>query len=271
MKKIFLFILGAVIVTQTALSGTELMPWTERDLELYPRLDYLFQHYNSVHTSSGSRHHSSDDHFGTVGLSASYGSWSAELEAIFANTRHRSFGFDNFKVTGRYQWFNDVVGDFVSITTGITLIKASSVALDDLSSFHHGRNEAELHVSVGKEISCLDYWASRGWGVIAVGVADHGSPWLRGQLAWEKNFQRTTHLRLFVNALYGLGGDSLSIKSFDGYGSISHRSLDIGARISKTTDCWGIFRLEYAHRVYARYFPKCASLIQFSYLYPFGL
>ncbi|MFQ5729509.1 MAG: hypothetical protein ACE5GN_04020 [Waddliaceae bacterium] len=272
MRKTFLVLLGVLFISQANLPGTEWMPWTEKDLELYPKVDYLYQHYNTIHSSSGSKHRTADDHFFSLGLSGSYTSWSAELETVFADTRHRSFGFDNFKLTGRYQWYNDIVGDPVSVTTGITLIKASKVALKDLSSFHHGRNEAEAYVSIGKENSCLDCWISRGWAVLGIGVADHGSPWLRSRLAWEKNFQRTTHLRLFLNALYGLGGNSLALtKAFGGYGSISHRSIDIGSCLSKVTDCWGAFRLQYSYRVYARNFPKCTSLLQISYLYPFGL
>lgn len=273
MKRIFPLLFAGIILFQLSLHATELMPWTERDLELYPRFDYLVQHYDKIHSTSGSKRRTAYDHFFTLGLSGSYSAWSAEVETTLANTRHRSLGFDNLKLTGRYQWYNDILGDdTISITPGITLSKASKVALKDLSSFHHGRNSAEAHLSIGKEMPCLDTWSSRGWGVLGIGVGDHGSPWLRSHLAWEKHFVPSMRWRVFCHALYGLGGNSLSFENgFSGYGSISHRSVDVGTSLQKATDCWGTFHLEYSRRVYACNFPQSADLVKISYIYPFGL
>src|SRR5690554_799617 len=107
--------------------STEFMPWTEVDFLLYPRFDYLYQHYNKVNSSSDSKHRNAHDHFYTLGISGSYSPWSAEVEATTANTRHRHFGLDNFRLTGRYQWMNDIIGDFASVAFGASYIKATKI------------------------------------------------------------------------------------------------------------------------------------------------
>jgi len=247
------------------------MPWTERDLEIYPRGCYLYQTYNEIDTSSRTVRRHGDDHFFSAGLFGSFDVWSVDLEAIIAETRRQHFCLDSFRLTGRYLWYNDIVGDPFSLMTGITLIKATTSALHDISSFHHGKLEGESFISIGKERTCWDDWLSRWWGCLGIGVGDHGNPWIRGQLAWEKNFQRNRHVRFFLNTLVGLGKHTLSVDSFDGYGPIRHRSVDIGIRFSKRTDFCGIFRLGYARRIYACNFPRGAHFLFFSYLFPFGL
>lgn len=250
--------------------GTELMPWTEEDLELYPRFEYNYQHYNRVHSSHHFEHQCANDHFYTLGIAASYDVWSAELEATCAATRHCSFYFEDFKGTLRYRLLNDIIADPVSLIAGVSLIRASGIALHDLSVFHHGQNEFELHLSVGKECTVKDTWSSRWWCVGLFGLGDHGSPWWRTILAWEKNYCKFL-FRGFVEGLYGMGGNSLNVHDFDGYGSVRHRSIDIGARLTKETVCYGIWKAEYAYRVWAYNYPANASLVRLSITYPFGL
>ncbi|MGA8164292.1 MAG: hypothetical protein WB791_04605 [Waddliaceae bacterium] len=254
-----------------ALCGEEWMPWTEKDLELYPQCCYLYQNYKDVATSSGTQHRHGDDHFFAGALSTSFAAWSAEIEAIVAETRRQHACLDSVRITGRYQWLSDTVGDPVALMTGITIIKATTSALHDISSFHQGKFAGEMFVSIGKERPCWDDWLSRWWGGVGIGLGDHGAPWIRGRLAWEKNFHKTLHARLFLNALLGLGSRSLSVNDFDGYGTIQHRSVDVGFRISKRTDFCGIYRLGYARRIYAYNFPKAANLFLLSFVYPMGL
>lgn len=272
MKKIALITASIAFLSAlcSPVFSTELMPWTQTDLLLYPRFDYLYQHYNKVNSSSGSEHRNAHDHFYTIGVLGSYSPWIAEIEATAADTRQHNFGLDNFRVTGRYQWMSDIIGDCASVTVGATYIKASRIALRDISSFHHGRNEVELHISLGKEQTCYNTWASRWWTVGIFGLADHGSPWWRVIAAWEKNFNETLALRLFAIGLLGMGDNSLDLEdSFGGYGSIRHRSIDIGIRLTKITECRGNWSLEYAQRVYAYNFPQSANLLKICLIYPY--
>jgi len=250
--------------------AVDLKPWYETDFELYPRIDFLYQHYSLVDSSSGSKHRSSNDLFMTLGISGSYTPWEAWIESNFAHTRRRCFGFDNFRVAGRYQWMSDTVADPVCLTTGLILTVSTENALKDISSFHHAIFEAEANISVGKETICLQDWITRYWGVFGMGMGIQGYPWIRCDLAWEKKSCENLLFGLFLNSLWGLGNHSLSFHHFDGYGNVRHRSIDIGARVTKDS-CWGIFSFEYAHRVYACNFPAHANLVLLRYCYPFGL
>ena len=254
-----------------SLFSIEYSPWTERDFELLPSLEFQYQNYSKVDSGKKSKKIDADDYFLTGGISTSYAEWSAEIEAVFADTYNRSFGFDSITFTGRYRWLSDIMADFATLTTGLSLIYSSNKALNDFSSFHHGRYEAEGHVSIGKEISCRSYWLWRFWSVFAFGIAERGSPWIRGQIAVDKNISCSWYFRAFASSLFGLGDRDISIKSFHGYGSIKHRSIELGTKIYKPTDEYGTFRLGYSYRFYARNFPINAHLILAEYLYPFGL
>ena len=264
------FFATAFALTGVIVEAVDLKPWYEEDFALYPRIDLLYQQYPLIDSSSGSKHRSSNDLFLTLGISGSYTPWEAWIESTCAHTRYRCFGFDNFRATGRYQLMSDTMGDLVSLTTGLILTISPTDAVKDISSFHHAVVEAEANVSIGKETVCQDDWMTRYWGVFGIGMGIRGYPWIRFDLAWEKRSCGNLLFRLFLNSLWGLGNHSLSVHCFDGYGSVRHRSIDIGARITKEA-CWGIFSFEYAHRVYACNFPARANLVLLRYCYPFGL
>jgi len=254
------------------LFGTDLMPWTQIDLLFYPRFETLFQHYNHINTSSGLKARRARDYFFTLGFYGCYDEWCAEIEATCASTKNREFGLDNFRITGKYRLNNDIIGDQISLMLGATCERATKIAVRDISSFHHGRNALQLHLSAGKERTCYDTWLSRWWTVTTLAIADHGSPWWRAMFIWEKNSRDTLFLRCFVHTLFGMGNESLNLDdSFRGYGSIHHGSVDIGARLTKITTHNGIWYIEYARRVWAQNFPEQVNLLKISLIYPFSL
>lgn len=260
-----------LLCTFSTLSGTDLKPWFPRYLEIQSSFTYWHQQYSSVSEGDRSKRWRSQDDFFTVGLEAAYDTLCGELEATLASTKHRHFGADNIRATLRYQILDDILGDTVSLVAGATLSQVFSQALKDVSVFHHGGVEGELHLSVGRESTCQETWSSRWWCVGGVGLGDHGSPWLHGECAWEKNWCDTQFVRLYGIALGGLGGDSLNVKKFDGYGPIAHRSLDFGAMYRYTFPCWGTLSFTYARRLYAKNCPEKTNSYIFCYDYPFGL
>lgn len=256
-----------------SLYATDYRPWSfERDFEIYPRLDYAFQHYSRVATASGSQHLSANTHFVTAAVGASYGVYSGEAEVVCLGTpdSHPSFGFDYAKVTGRYHWRNDVIGDPLSLTFGISGAAVSFFGLHDLSAFHLGRFEGQLFLSLGKECVDKDTWSSRWWGVFALCLGDRGSPGIFSRWSWEKH-SFPYEWGIFAEFLGGLGNRSLHLHSFSGYGSIRYRAVDLGIKVHKLTSCDAILEGEIKQRVWARHFPKGATVIQVSYIYPFGL
>lgn len=249
-----------LIFCSGALFSLERMPWIKKDLVLYPRFQFIDRE----------RPDSKKCLFFRPAISGSYYPWWADLELNFADTRS-NHGFDSFRMTGGYFWSNDIVADPLSILLGVTYTAASKKGLYDISSFHHGRNELEFFISFGKEATRRSSWSFRGWGVSSFGIADRGSPWIRQQLFWEKNFSETTLFRFYVDGLWGTGRKSLEIKHFKGYGPIDHRSVEVGSRISRIF-CDGIEAyFEYGRRVYARNFPANCNFFRAEIIYPYSL
>jgi len=268
LAKIALFLLFLPIL---ALSALEDSPWTGTDLELVPYLNQVFQKYSQIDSDGHNKTVDANDYFATTGIYSSYANWAAELASVFAATHSRSFGFDSLQLSGRYQPLSDIQGDFVSLTTGVTLEYAGHQALHDFSSFHHSRYSVEGHVAVGKEIASWNNWLWRYWTLGACGIGSSGSPWLKGILAAEKNLPCNWIIKAHLQALWGLGQRDLDFRDFKGYGAIAHRSLEGGLKIAKKTDTYGSFELGYTYRFYARNFPKVAHLVILEYAYPFGL
>lgn len=267
-KSLFFLILSL----SSILGATERMPWYPRYLELQPRATYRFQEYSKVDTKEGTRHHGSHDHFLHLSLSAAYDRWCAEIEATGAATRHENFNLADLSLTGRYLWLDDVVGDAVSLTTGLTVTQVITLARHDISCFYHGGIEVEGHVAVGKELTlCEEFWRSRLWGVVGFGVADLGSPWVRANMAWEHNVWDRHRVRLFVASLWGLGHRDLKIHHFRGFGPIRHQLIDLGLLYGYHFECGFSVDVGYAYRVYARNCPLQANQFLVSLLYPFGL
>lgn len=250
----------------------ELQPWVGNYLEFEWRTTPLYQSYHRVASHSQLVDYASDDFFLTTSLSNTLAAELAvEVEVTAAHTRRQRWDVDNFRLALRYMWLDDLLGDRISLTTGAILTQSFANSLPDISSFHHGRSEAELFVSVGRENSGEETWISRWWGVGGIGFAERGSPWLRGNIAYEYRFAPVQEVRLFVNSLWGLGHKRLRIHDFHGYGSLQHQSVDVGIRYTHLIRYFGSVALEYSNRRYARNFPAQVHCVLFTFLFTFSL
>lgn len=256
-------------------TATEYAPWFPRYLELQPRFTYTHEWFNTLDSGDHKCHYRAQNDFYEASVEVSYDVWDAELEVLIDSTRSHSLGPDNAKGTVRYLIMDDVVGDPVSWTVGLSLSTVFTQALHDVSVFHHGHFEGELHSAVGMEWDCYDTWSTRVWGLAGVGAGDQGgsSPWLHGIAAWEMNHQDRHQGRLYCEALYGLGSHNINLAiPFQGYGNIRHQSIDLGLRYQYLFDCNGSsLSAEYIVRMYARNCPQKMQAVQLTYLYPFGL
>lgn len=256
------------------LSATELSPWFGPEFDIELRSTFQYQLYKHLRSPDGFIRHHSNDTFYTLSAALSAFGYSGELETTVAHTNKQRPAFDNFRLTGRYQILDDVPGiDPVSLVAGLTVTKAFWHSLHDVSSFHHGEIEAEAHLSIGKEFSFKQFWKNHLWAVAGIGIGDHGSPWFRANVYWDKNWWDRHFLRIFAHTLWGLGGNNLRRdKRFPGYGPIQHRSIDLGVRYSYEFECLGKLSLEYAQRLYAYNFPfqDHLFLISFRYRLPFA-
>ena len=166
--------------------ATDLKPWFGAQYETEVRAVFLYQNYDKVAIPG---HHDykrcENDLFATLSATYPFKRYCGEFEATLADTRHQNKLWDNFRLTGRYQWLNDREGDSMSLVTGITLTQPLTRALHDISSFHHGHIEGEFHVAIGETYGDPDYDSHlfRWWTVSGVGVAQSGSAWVRGDAA----------------------------------------------------------------------------------------
>ncbi|MBA3722161.1 MAG: hypothetical protein H0W88_07160 [Parachlamydiaceae bacterium] len=252
-------------------NGVESKPWVSNYLEFEWRNSLLYQTYQSVESSSKLVDHSSDDLFFTTNLSNAVDpDFSVEVELTAAKTRKQKGNVDNFRLAGRYVWLDDVAGDPITLTTGLCLTQAFLNSLNDISSFHHGRSEAEFFISVGKETALCDMWQRRWWVVCGCGLAERGSAWIRGDVNYEYRLLKNHELRLFLNSLWGFGHKQLHFHHFHGYGSINHQSVDLGFGYTYVIDFVGSINAAYSYRVFEHNFPAQAQCVLLNFLYPFG-
>lgn len=282
----FLLRLALLLIFPFACVATNLKPWFGTEYEFELRETALYQNYRSLaipnrshrelsHRSSNVHcpdQRTSNDLFITTSIEYPFKRYSGEFEATAAFTHYQTQRWDNFRVTGRYLLQSEAVGAPFSMVIGITLTQPLTRGLQDVSSFHHGHLEGELHLSVGKKYgpSCSSDYFFRSWGYISVGTSDIGNPWIRGELAAEYKYNDNQELRGIINGIYGAGSRNLCERKFTGYGTIKHRSVDIGMRYAYTLGCWGTVSLQYSRRVYAYNFPSEANLVLFEYYFPFG-
>ena len=249
------------------LFGTERTCWYERDLQPIIGGTYLIEEFSRIESTK----RSTIAHFFTLSVLGSYDDYAIEFETTAACGTHRSFGLDGMKLTGRIRWLNDIVGDSVSLVTGLTASYATHQARHDLAAFHHGGIDGEGFVTVGREWSKGAIWYRRLWGVAAVGGGDLGSPWIRAQIHYEKNFCFGKEGELFAESLVGFGKRRFDLQKFYSWGPIAHRSLDIGGKFSWRTDFCGIFSCGYTRRIWAQNYPEQANIGWLKWEYFFGI
>jgi hypothetical protein len=261
-------LLGLIFINCEAIEYT---PWLGNFSEFEWRNSLLYQHYSHVasHSTFVKRH--ADDVFFTTSLSNALPDFGVELELTAARTRKQRGDIDNFRFAGRYVWLDDVAGDPISLTTGAVLTQCFISSLKDISSFHHGRGEAEVFVSLGKEKAQGVEWGSRYWTVLGIGVADRGSAWVRNNYGFDCRLCQLQEIRLLVNTLWGMGHQRLRLHDFEGYGSLQHQSVDVGVRYTYLIDYVGNISLEYTYRPYARNFPAHTQRVMLTFLYTFGI
>lgn len=257
----------------SSLAATDLKPWFGNEYETEIRVRGLYQGYHRADTVCPRCYKcGNNDMFTTLSAAYPFRRYCGEFEATTAFTHHQNGRWDNFRITGRYQWLDELLEDPFSFVTGITLTEPFSRALHDVSSFHHSHIECELHASIGKKYGCLGSkeYIFRYWGVVGIGVGVEGSPWVRGDASFEYTSDGVNQIRGFMHTLWGAGKKPLQPRFFKGYGNVKHQSIDLGIGYDYIMGRWGTMSVWYARRVYAHNFPEDVNLVLFQYYYPFG-
>lgn len=254
-----------------ALFSLEEKPWFGNFLEFEFRAEYNYNFFNKVQegvpqlTSIFQTHEVAFD----LELTAPE-DWSWEMELEFADTSTVSWGYRSFALQARKLWLDDVCGDCLSLATGAIYRHVSSRMLKALSTPYHGTNNLELNASFGREWSCGCYWYFRIYGFFAVGQANRGFPWLRGDLFFWANYEDCHQFRLYGQSYWGLGHRRIvNLDRFRGFAKIGHQSIDLGASYRYMMGICGSLQFDYLHRVYARSYPEHVNFFIFTYKLPF--
>jgi hypothetical protein len=254
-------------------NALEVAPWFGNIWECNFTGNYTYSRYSRVqHGDPDLKSPSNDQRFGFSLEMPLAPTWDLELEIEFVDTPRQKWGMRSYAGQFRYLWLDDVSGDPISLTTGFNVRGVSSHSLSDVSSPYHSNVNFELNTAAGKEWSKRAFWRMRTFAFAGVGIANHGSLWVRALAAFEGNYVDKHRYQLFANSYWGFGPDrAVNVNHFHGYAKIHHQSIDIGAGYSYLFDFWGSLTIDYAFRVYARSFPEYVNFFALTYKLPFSI
>lgn len=251
----------------------EVQPWFGDCLEFHFLGSYAYSFFDKVQHGVPQLTYTFQSNVIYFGLDFSpTPEWSIDTDLQFADTSKENFNFRSVGLQARYLWLDDIVGDRVSLATGGSARFTNSASLHDVSCPYHANFDFELHFSLGKEFDVSDCWAWRLWGFGAVGHANRGSPWVRGILALETNYDDQHKFAILAEGSNGYGRHTtVLIDDFNGYAKIRQKSIDLGARYGYRLGVWGTLRAEYYRRLLAKSCPEQVNTFIVSYLLPFCL
>jgi hypothetical protein len=220
--------------------GAELRPWFTDSFLLFTNQIVEVEHFSQFATPIPTE----SSHNTIVSYHPSWqfavADYAAEVEARFSDTDKLVFSSEYFAQTLRYLVRNDIAGDDISLAVGITYRQVSRQHLLDSVQIHHGRNEWDFHLSIGKEYASFTDWILRSYAVAICSVGDHGSPWLTCRGGIDFRINPCQIVELDIEWKQGLGKQELDLSVFKGYGSIHHRTLDISAKYVQRVRGWDI-------------------------------
>ncbi|MEM7174584.1 MAG: hypothetical protein AAF443_01460 [Chlamydiota bacterium] len=256
-----------------ALSAFEQSPYFTTLAEFYFRPSYSYRYYPDINRGFNPCNYSSHDHLFDVNLGVRFlPNWEAQAEIDFATTRAMSFGLRRTGLQVRYLFLDDVAGDPVSLVAGAQVFYVPTRNLRDVSSPYHAQGNAELGISIGKEIDRWDHWIAQVYTFLGLGIANRGFPWARCLVVSTFQWKKRHRVCLFGEGYFGFGNrDRVNVRRFNGYAKIEHHSIDIGLRYSYVFLIWGSLGMQYAYRVYAHAFPERAHTLTLEYNLPFSI
>ncbi|PIS03047.1 MAG: hypothetical protein COT85_03190 [Chlamydiae bacterium CG10_big_fil_rev_8_21_14_0_10_42_34] len=253
-------------------SALEVQPWFGDCLEFHFLGSYAYSYFDKVQKGTPQLTSTFQSNVVSLGLDFSpTPEWSVDGDFQVADTTQENFNFRSIALQARYLWLDDIIGDKISLATGGNARFTNTDSLHDVSCPSHANFDFEFNVSLGKEFDASDAWAWRLWGFGAVGHGNRGSPWVRGIVAIETNYDDQHKLAFFAEGSNGYGRHTtVLINDFNGYAKIRQKSIDIGARYGYRIGVWGTLRFEYMRRVLAKSCPQEVNSFIFSYLLPFS-
>ena len=255
-----------------ALASLEVQPWFGDCLEFHFLGSYAYSFFNKVQKGKPQLKSTFQSNVAYLGLDFSpTPEWGIDADIQFADTTQQNFNFRAIALQARYLWLDDIIGDRISLATGASARFTNSVSLHDISCPSHANLDAEFNISLGKEFDVSDSWAWRAWAFGCVGHANKGSPWVRGIVSLETNYDDQHKFAIFGEGSNGYGlYTTVLVDHFNGYAKIRQKSIDVGFRYGYRLGVWGTLRCSYVRRVLAKSCPEQVNSFVFSYLLPFS-
>lgn len=261
------------IVSVLKIDALEVQPWFSDVYEFHLFSGYSFSWFRSVNGAVTPLKDTFYDHliFSDLEFSISP-QWNLDANVELTQSSKRSFGFRSVAVQGRYLWFDDIIGDAVSLATGANIRYIFPQSVRDISCPYGANVDLEVNLAMGKEFSSYSSdFRIRFWGYGALGVANRGAPWLKGIFAFETNSKDLHKWAFFLEGVQGFGSKNVvNINNFHGYAQIHRTSLDVGIRYGYAIGVLGTLRLEYRRRVIAELCPERVDTIQIGFMLPFS-
>lgn len=248
--------ISLLLVCATATSGyaTQYCPWFNPPFELDLRLSYLFTDITTIASKQGTFRAPSKHHTLHTSLAMTpWPYWNFEGELFLTHASEISPFYEASRITLRYNWLDDIEGDYLSLVTGVTATFPGSHFLHNVGFLYRAPVESEFHLTLGREWFCDNAWIFRLWGLGGYGVATRGSPWFHS-LGWIE-YKPHPHFELgvFTEGYWGLGQmDLLPLQPFPGYGSIQYKRVNIGGEICFEMEYLGDLMLLGWYNIYAR-------------------
>lgn len=250
----------------------EVQPWFGDVYEFHLLFGYSYYRFSSVDSSTTPLPKPSNNNLLFADLEFSFSpKWSIDADVEWAGSTYAAFGFRSTALQLRYLIWDDMIGDTVSLSTGGNIRYVSSRDLHDVGCPYAAPINVEANLSVGKEWDAFYPWRFRLWGFSALGMANQGSPWVRGILAVEGNDRDIHKAAFLIEGFHGYGSKTVvDIDHFHGYGRIRAKFIDCAIRYGHRIGVWGTLRGEYRVRLAASRCPKNLQLFAVSFLLPFS-
>ena len=267
-----LLFLGALSISSYC-AALEVQPWFGEVYEFHFIERYTYSRFNTV--QGGVPQLTTPFNVNLIYSSLDFcpsSDWSIDGDLQIADTTAMPFNFRSGALQLRYLWYDDIIGNPVTLNTGASVRITNEPSLHDVSCPSHANADFELNFALGREFDPSEYWRWRLWCFGALGQSNCGSPWVRAIAAIETNINEKHKWGVLAFGSNGYGRHPhVSTDHFNGYAKIRQKSIDLALRYGYKIGVWGTLRVEYQRRVLAKACPQNVNTFIFSYLLPFSL
>lgn len=265
-------ILSLLVGATLQLQALEEEPWFHPLGELHAKSALEGSIFSGVNNGYNPLDYHSNNVKVIFGLLAPFSDlWDAEVEMELERTSRNSFGFESGAFQLRRSLWSDIKGDLISFDLGTNIRFVPKTRVRDVETPYHDLWNFELVSALGKELTKDDEWYLRTFLSGALGQANRGYPWIKGNFDIKAKAFKSYMIGAFVRSYFGTGYYTLiNVRKFDGYSMFQHQSVDIGASFSLLFKVYGTLTLSFTHRALAKSYPEDYNSFRLSYDVPFS-